>query len=126
MSLIQLVRYGLIGVGLNASGYLIYLAVTALGLDPKLAVAIFYPIMAVASFLLNRRWTFQHKGSIPKAGVRYILAHVGGYLLNLLLLFVFVDVLGLDHRAVQGAAIFVVAGYLFISFKLFVFSRQSA
>jgi len=37
-------------------------------------------------FLTNRRFTFRHDGGIGVTGVRYLLAQVAGYLLNLVLL----------------------------------------
>jgi hypothetical protein len=50
-----------------------------------------------------------------------VLAHVVGYCLNLSLLLVFVGKLGYPHQWVQGAAILIVACYLFLAFKFFVF-----
>ena len=47
---------------------------------------------------------------------------VWGYLMNLAILFVFVDKMGFAHQWVQAVAIFVVAGYLFLAFKFFVFA----
>lgn len=62
------------------------------------------------------------------AGVRYVIAHCIGYLLNLSILIVFVDELGYAHQWVQAIAIFVVAAFLFLAFKVFVFpvSREGA
>jgi len=62
------------------------------------------------------------------AGVRYVIAHCIGYLLNLSILIVFVDKLGYAHQWVQAIAIFVVAAFLFLAFKVFVFpvSREGA
>jgi len=47
--------------------------------------------------------------------------HPIGYLANLALLYVFTDRLGYPHQVVQAAAIFVVAGILFLLFRFFVF-----
>jgi uncharacterized membrane protein (GlpM family) len=47
--------------------------------------------------------------------------HASGYLCNLAILRVFVDRLGYPHQIVQAVAIFVVAAYLFLAFKMFVF-----
>lgn len=55
------------------------------------------------------------------AGGRYIIAHCFGYLINLVILIIFVDELGFVHQWVQAIAIVIVAAFLFLAFKFFVF-----
>jgi putative flippase GtrA len=57
------------------------------------------------------------------SGARYLVAHIFGYLVNLLILLTFVDRLGYSHQWVQAAAIIVVATFLFVAFRYFVFPR---
>ncbi|CAE6888158.1 hypothetical protein R69927_04655 [Paraburkholderia domus] len=122
-SLAQLVRYGLIGLTVNLSGYLIFLLVTYLGMGPKLSMTLLYLAGASAGFWGNRNWTFRDKGSFLGPGLKYLGAHAFGYLLNLTILLVFVDGLHYSYRLMQIVAIFVVAGFLFVAFKYFVFVR---
>jgi putative flippase GtrA len=121
----HLARYGIVGVASNLVGYVVYLLVTWLGVEPKIAMSFLYLLGAIASFFGNRQWTFAHTGHVSVAAVRFAIAHAGGYLLNLTVLIIFVDRLHLPHQAVQALAIFVVAGYLFIVFRFFVFPRAS-
>jgi putative flippase GtrA len=120
----QLVRYAAVGIATNVSGYAVYLLVTWAGMEPKVAMTSLYLMGAVASFFANRRWTFSHEGSIAAGGVRFGIAHLLGYLVNLGLLMIFVDRLGFPHQAVQAAAIVIVALLLFALFKWFVFSAS--
>ncbi len=46
----QVARYGVVGVISNLLGYLLYLLVTWLWLEPKVAVTLMYPIGAVAAY----------------------------------------------------------------------------
>lgn len=117
----QLFRYGLVGLLSNAVGYLIYLALTYLGGTPKLTMTLLYGIGATVGFFGNRSLTFEYQGSLLGAGVRYVIAHCIGYLLNLSILIVFVDKLGFAHEWVQAIAILSVAALLFLAFKVFVF-----
>lgn len=119
----QLVRYGLVGITTNALSYLIYLLITYFGVEPKTLITFLYPMGAAIGFYGTRRWAFSHKGAMLKSGFRYCIAHFFGYLINLLILFTFVDRLGYPHQWVQAAAIFVVAGFLFVVFKYFVFPK---
>lgn len=120
----HLLRYGLVGMVSNLTIYFVYLLVTYLGLEPKIAMTLVYVIGAIIGFVGNRKWTFAHHGDATSAALRYVLAHIFGYLLNFLILFTFVDRLGYVHQFVQAMAIIIVAGFLFIIFKHFVFHEK--
>jgi putative flippase GtrA len=122
--MVQLARYGLVGVVSNVTIYFVYLLITYHGIEPKKAMTLVYIIGASIGFIGNRKWTFTHRGNSTSAALRYMLAHLFGYLLNVLILFTFVDCLGYAHQWVQAAAIIIVAGFLFIVFKYFVFREK--
>ena len=119
----RLLRYAVVGLVTNLLGFIGYLIITWLGAEPKIAMTFLYLVGASASFFANRRWTFSHRGSVATGGVRFAVAHVLGYLLNLSILSLFVDRLGYPHQYVQAVAILVVAGFLFVLFRWFVFPQ---
>jgi putative flippase GtrA len=121
----QITRYGVVGVLNNLLGYLIYLLVTWLWLDPKVAVTLMYPIAAVTAYFGHAKYSFAYKGRTWYGIARYGIAHLIGYGVNIAMLYVFSDRLQYPHQLVQAAAIFVVAGVLFILFRYFVFPNQS-
>lgn len=123
--MLQLIRYGLVGVGSNLAVYFGYLLITYLGFDPKAAMTLMYILGASIGFIGNRTWTFSHRGDSSSAALRYLLAHLFGYLLNFIILDVFVDRVGYLHQWVQGVAIVVVAGFLFVIFKYLVFPERN-
>lgn len=118
----QAIRYSIVGILSNLSGYLVYLFMTWLGIGPKAAMSILYTVGATAGFIGNRKWSFTYQGKLLHNLLRYAIAHIGGYIINFLILFVFVDKLQYPHQVVQAIAIFIVAAFLFIMFKYFVFS----
>jgi putative flippase GtrA len=117
----QLIRYGLIGLASNALIYFAYLVITYFGIPPKITMTLVYIAGAFIGFVGNRKLTFAYRGDATWAVSRFIMAHFFGYLLNYLILFIFVDHLGYYHQWVQIAAIMFVAAFLFIAFKYFVF-----
>lgn len=121
----QLFSYAFIGVLTNVSGYALYLLLTYLWGAPKLTMTALYFMGASIGFLANRRFTFLHDGHIGVTAARYLLVQLAGYLLNLVLLLLFVDWLGLSHQIVQAIAIVVVAIFLFVLLRLFVFAPLS-
>ncbi|RON92248.1 GtrA family protein [Pseudomonas fluorescens] len=122
-SLAQLLRYGLVGGAVNLGGYLLFLLITWLGMEPKVAMTVLYVVGASVGFWSNRNWTFGHRGRIGGPAIKYFGAHACGYLLNYVILSVFADHLHFPYRVVQAVAILVVAGFLFVTFKFLVFPR---
>ena len=120
----QVVRYGKVGVLNNLLGYLIYLMLTWLWLDPKLAVTLMYPIAAVTAYFGHAKYSFSYTGYWWHGILRYALAHLIGYGVNIGMLYVFSDYLGYPHQMVQVVAIFVVGGILYLLFRYFVFPND--
>jgi len=119
-----IVRYGIVGVLNNLRGYLIYLLLTWLWLEPKTAVAIMYPVGATMAYFGHARYSFSYKGSVAHGVLRYCIAHAIGYSANIGILYVLSDKLGFAHQLVQIFAILAVAGILFILFRWFVFPNR--
>ncbi|WP_454564548.1 GtrA family protein [Pseudomonas sp. AIG] len=121
----QLITYITIGTISNIAGYITYLLLTKLGLPSKIAMTILYASVTAIGFYGNQKLTFKYDGNMLGAGARYLIVYVFGYSINLIILVVFSDHLGYNHQIVQAAAIIVVAIYLFMTLKLFVFRRAT-
>jgi|APCry1669189534_1035231.scaffolds.fasta_scaffold113985_2 hypothetical protein len=119
----QLTRFAFVGIISNFAGYLIYLFITHLGMAPKFTMTLMYIVGATIGYFGNRNFTFSDKGSLIGSGLRFLLAHLCGYCLNLFILIIFVDHFEYPHQLVQAVAIFVVAIFLFFVFKFFVFTN---
>lgn len=118
----QFFSYAFVGVLTNLLIYGLYLLLTSLWGAPKFTMSALYFLGATIGFLANRRFTFRHDGGIGVTGIRYLLAQVGGYLLNLVLLLLFVDWFDFPHQIVQAIAIVVVGILLFVVLRIFVFA----
>ncbi len=117
----EILRFGAVGLGSNALLYLLYLAATAVGIEPKVAMSLLYVVGVLQTFVLNKQWTFRHEGHVRRTAIRYWVAYAALYLANVVLLIVFVDMAGLDHRIVQGVLILVIGLVLFALQKYWVF-----
>ena len=93
-------------------------------MDPKVVVAVFYPVGALISFFANKEWSFSYSGPLGSSMLRFVIAHFFGYFMNLGILYVCVDLLSYPHELVQIAAIFLVALFLFLAFRYFVFPER--
>lgn len=120
----QFLRYALIGLASNLLLYLAYLGLTVWALGPKTAMSLLYALGVAQTFLFNRKWSFRHEGGLHSAFARYVAAYAFGYLLNLAVLWLAVDQLGLPHEIVQGVMILSLAILLFLLQKYWVFPAQ--
>jgi len=121
----QMVRFAVVGVTSNVLLYLLYLLLTSAGLGYKVSMTLLYFLAVLQTFLGNRAWTFRHIGDMQRSLVRYFSSYAIGYLLNFVLLYVFVDRFGLAHQWVQAGAIIGIALLLFLLQKYWVFWDSS-
>lgn len=92
-----------------------------MGIEHKLAMTLLYITGVLQTFLFNKKWTFRHDGKAMKSFIAYVTLYTAGYLINLSILFYFVDMQQYSAQWVQGAAIIILAGFFFLMQKLWVF-----
>lgn len=119
--LMQLLRYVGVGIVANSIGYISYLSIIFAGMGHKFSMSAVYLAGFIVSFYGNRKFTFNHDGRIAITGVKFSLIYGFGYLVNVCLLLLFVDLLGYAHGLVQLISIGVVAAVNFTLLKYFVF-----
>ena len=88
-------------------------------------ISMSYPIHIGVAFYLNKKWSFSHKGRILTSAVRYLIAYVGCYVLNVFALKYFSGYLGYSHLVVQAIAVLIIALLLFLAQKLWVFREDA-
>lgn len=124
----ELLRYTVIGVLLNAGGFVAYLWLTFVSFDPKAALTISFAGQVLVGFAFNRDWTFRARVGFRDMFPRYAAAYMAAYLINLAGLFLFVDVLGHPHVIVQIVLTLLIAIGLFLVQRNWIFAgvRNSA
>lgn len=123
-SLNQIIRYAFVGLISNSTIFCLYLTITYNNVDPKIAMTLVYSIGTIIGFFGNRKLTFSHDGNVVYSALRYLLVHLLGYFLNFFILFAFVDHLGYPHQWIQAISVIIVATFLFIVYKNFVFKKE--
>jgi putative flippase GtrA len=125
----EAVRFGVVGVSQNALNVAVFALATGLGMDYRAAAVLAGLIAFLASFLMNRHWTFtSRRGAIHHQGARYLLVFASAIALGVVLLTFFVEVAGIPEIAAQVAAILIVAPLSFLAQRAWVFRvpRRSA
>ena len=117
----QIVSYGVIGVCSNAVLYCLYVLITWLGMEPKLAMTLGWIIGITQSYFLNRRFTFSLRGQDLPSFVKYVTTYLLNYCINWIALYLFVDQWGHSHLIVQAIMVFVNAAIIFLLLQIWVF-----
>ncbi|MCH2143353.1 MAG: GtrA family protein [Phycisphaerales bacterium] len=119
----QLIRYGMVGLIVNVIGYLSFLGMVYAGLHHQVAATLMFAIAVLASYVANRNWSFAHQGGVARSFSSYLVLYIAAWVLDVLVLYIFVDRLGWHHALVQGVAILGIAGLLFVGQRYWVFRQ---
>ncbi len=122
---LQSYRFFIVGISSNALLFFLYLLSTSYGIGHKTAMTILYAIGVTQTFIFNKKWTFSHQGTVKNTFWRYLTVYGAGYLVNLTILAICVDVLKLPHQYVQGGSVLIIAVGLFLAQKFWVFPQVS-
>ena len=122
----QLALFGLIGLGTNALWYVIYLGLVMAGMPVLVAMTAVYVSGVLASFVLNRRYTFRSALRRDASFMRFAASYAVGYVFNLTGLSFGVDVMHWPHQYVQLFMIFACAAMLFVLQRHWVFRDVSS
>lgn len=118
-------RYAVVGLVSNGVLYLAYLALVGLSMGPKTAATLTYAVGVMQTFWANRGWSFAYGGHAWRAFQRYVVVYLIGYLLNMVLLYVLVDIYGWDHRWVQAAMVLGLAVLIFLALRFWAFRSET-
>src|SRR3954453_9451872 len=123
--LLQLTRFGAVGVSNTLISFATYAAALRLGVRYLPAGAGAFALGAANGFVLNRAWTFAHRGPALQAGWRYVVVQLAGLLADVALLRLAVHGLGLGRLPGQLAAAVPVTLLCFALSRLWVFGAIS-
>jgi len=118
---IQVIRFGVIGAASNFFIYIIYILLTLAGLQYEAAMTLCFVAGVLFTFNFNKSWTFSRLGLQHAYFAKYFVVYAVAYLLNLLGLWLLVDIWAMPHQPVQAAMILFIALIIFIAQKYWVF-----
>jgi len=121
LRLVRFIRFALVGLVANGCLLGLFLALTATGLRPVWCSIAVYVIGVIATYSLHRNVSFRSSAFHQVAIPRYAFAHLLGLGLQVAVLNVGHDGLGLHPLVAQAVAMIVVAIALFIALDLFAF-----
>ncbi len=120
--ILQFVKFGIVGVSNTLISFALYtLLVKAFGVWYVAASGIGFAVGAINGFLWNRAWTFRGHVGDALTPVRWFVVQSCGLLVNLGLVYMFVDGLGLGELTGQAATIAIVTVLTFFVNRAWTF-----
>jgi putative flippase GtrA len=118
----QFVKFGIVGVSNTLLSFAVYtVLLKVFGVWYVAASGIGFSVGAVNGFLLNRRWTFKEHVGDALTPVRWTVVQGCGLLMNLGLVYMFVDDLSLDKLIGQACATAIVTVLTFFANRAWTF-----
>ena len=117
----QLIRFGIVGFISNLMLYFFYIILTEFKYGHKTSMTIVFLLGVTQTFIFNKKWSFSVGCNSVGYYYKYFLSYCLTYIINLIGLFLFVDILYYPHELVQGVMVIFCAFLLFIILKLWVF-----
>lgn len=121
---LQIIRYYVVGSLVNAGGYAVFLLLLQGGMGHKLAASLLYLLGTLISFWLNRTLVFDSAVTLHSGIARLILMLGAGYVMNISILYVFVDWHGFHPAIVQLFSVVLVSVFFYLVNKFFVHRSQ--
>jgi len=126
-SVLRPLRFGLVGLFNTALGLgVIFGAKAFLGLADLPANMLGYGLGLLASFALNRRWTFRDRGRVLPPMRRFGIAFGVAYGLNLATVFGLRDYAHLDAYTAQTIGVIAYASFFYFASAYYVFPTHRA
>jgi putative flippase GtrA len=117
-------RFAVVGMLNTVAGLAAIFAARALGLGEVPANATGYAVGLTLSFILNRRWTFRHRGPVLALAFRFAVVTLAAWLLNLAVLLGLLR-LGVSAVLAQGGAVLSYTVVSYLGFRWWAFANNT-
>ncbi|MBS28068.1 MAG: hypothetical protein CL566_03970 [Alphaproteobacteria bacterium] len=122
----QVSRYSVVGIVNTLTTLLVIYALKAIfSTGDYWSNAAGYGVGLILSFFLNRTYTFGHDGAVSGAAVRFLVAFAICYAINLAVVAVLVDGLGVNGYLAQPSGMVFFAVSFYILLRMHVFRRAT-
>lgn len=122
----QFFKFGIVGVINTLSSWLFYYSLLFLNVHYIFSTTIGYMLSSIIGFILNKYWVFKNKNRVSSSLIKYIITYGSSYLLNVGLMYLFVDILNISDKISPIIVLFFTVPYNYIFSKLWVFKSANS
>ncbi len=123
---IQFFKFGIVGVINTVSSWIIYYGLLFFKINYLIATTVAYFISSIIGYFLNKIWVFKKKEEKKTTSIlRYYIVYISSYFLNILCMYILVDILSISKLIAPILVLFVTVPYNFILSRLWVFKDKT-
>ena len=120
----QFFKFGIVGVINTVSSWVFYYSLLFFNIHYIICTTIAYVLSSIIGFILNKTWVFKSKKDTKESLFKYIITYGSSYFLNIGLMYLFVDIIGISDKIAPLLVLFFTIPYNFIFSKLWVFKNK--
>ena len=120
----QFFKFGIVGCINTFSSWLFYYPLLFLGINYIVCTTIAYILSSIIGYLLNNKWVFKKNTYDANSVLKYYAVYGSSYLINVLSMKLWVEVLGLSKVIAPILTLFVTIPYNFLFSKVWVFTKK--
>lgn len=117
----QFMKFGIVGVINTVSSWIFYYSLLYFKVHYIIATTIAYILSSIIGFILNKVWVFKSKNKVSSSLFKYIVTYGSSYLLNIGLMYTFVDLLHISDKLAPILVLFFTVPYNYVLSKIWVF-----
>ena len=114
-------KYGIVGVANVAIDFILYALLVSAGVWYVAAKALSLVVATANGYTWNRVWTFRAGRHRTTMLSKYVTVQIGCYVINIAILTLLVELLGMGPVSAQAVALPVVAGLSFLAQRIWTF-----
>lgn len=118
------IRFLLVGGYNTVVSYVLYMFLVYVEMEPQVALFLSFIISSVNSYLTQKFFVFLTRGDYIKEYIKCLSTWIGGYVFNAILLFVFLDVCGINAYIAQLICLIILTLYSYCFLKYFAFRTK--
>ncbi len=121
-NIIQLIKFGCVGISNNLIFFAIYYICLAFNVNYLTANIFAYSISSLSGYILNKIWVFRrNKEKTSRKIVKYYIIYGSAFLINVLSMYILVDILVISAIVAPIITMCITVPYNFVLNKLWIF-----
>lgn len=120
----QFIKFGIVGAVNTISSWIIYYTLLYFHIHYIVSTTIAYILSSIIGFVLNRIWVFKSKNKVSSSLIKYIITYGSSFFLNIGLMYLFVDIIGVSDRIAPILVLLFTIPYNYIFSRLWVFCHK--
>jgi putative flippase GtrA len=124
--IVQFIKFGFVGISNTLISIGIYYLLVYFKFNYIIANILGYIISSIWGYTLNSKWVFNQSDiKISKSVMRYYIVYGSSFLINILCMYIFVDILDISKIIAPILTMMVTVPYNFIFNKVWAFNNET-